>query len=79
MTSASGKMVLWDTSPPPQSAGFPNKVTVPCHNNSYLNLLVCPTVSSTSLNLVSDINRSSSMSNDGIWSKKVELFGQQKY
>ena len=35
-------MALWDTSAPPsQSAGFPNKVTVPCLNNPSLDLLAC--------------------------------------
>ena len=34
------KMILWDTSPSSSwSAGFPNKVTIYCPNNSSLNLL----------------------------------------
>ena len=38
----SGKMVLWGTGPPSSlSAGFQNKVTVPCPNNSSLKFLAC--------------------------------------
>lgn len=37
-------MVLWDTSPTSlQSAGFPNKVAIPCPNNLFLDLLTCHT------------------------------------
>ena len=46
-------MVLWDSSPPSsQSAGFPNKVTIPCPNNLSLDLLTCRAASSTSLESV---------------------------
>ena len=46
-------MVLWDTSPPSsRSAGFLNKVTIPCPNTSSLDLLACRVVSSTSLDSV---------------------------
>ena len=46
-------MVLWDTSPPsPRSAGFPNKVAIPCPNNSSLHWLACRVASSTSLDSV---------------------------
>ena len=48
-----GKMVLWDTSPPSSwSAGFPNKVTIPCPNTSPLDLLACRAVSQYELGLV---------------------------
>ena len=47
------KMVLWDTSTPSfQSAGFPNKHTIPCSSASSLDLLACHVVSSRSLDLV---------------------------
>ena len=36
-----GEMVLWDTSLTSQSAGFPNKVIIPCPNNSSSDLLSC--------------------------------------
>ena len=40
LNSNSGKIVLWDFSPSPSwSAGFPNKVTIPCPNTSSLNLI----------------------------------------
>ena len=43
-------MVLWDTSPQSsRSAGFLNKVAIPCPNNSSLNLLACRAMSSMSL------------------------------
>lgn len=46
-------MVLWDTSPSSSpSAGFPNKVAIPCPNTPSLDLLVCCAVSSTRLDLV---------------------------
>ena len=46
-------MVLWDTSPSSsRSAGFPNKVTIPCHNNPSLKLLACCAASRTTLDLV---------------------------
>ena len=46
-------MVLWDTSPPSsQSAGFPNKVNIPCPNNWSPDLLACRVVSSISLDSV---------------------------
>ena len=52
LNSNSGKMVLWNSSPPSSwSAGFTNKVTVPCPNKSSLSLLVCCTASSMSLGL----------------------------
>ena len=45
-------MVLWDTGPPYScSAGFLNKVTIPCLIDSYLYLLSC-LVSSVSLDSV---------------------------
>ena len=45
-------MVLWDTGPPYScSAGFLNKVTIPCLIDSYLYLLAC-LVSSVSLDSV---------------------------
>ena len=53
LNSNSGKMVLWDMSPPSSwFAGFPNKVAIPCPNNSPLDLLACRAVSSTNLDLV---------------------------
>ena len=46
-------MVLWNTSPPSsRSAGFLNKVVIPCPNSLSLDLLVCRAVSSMSLDLV---------------------------
>ena len=46
-------MVLWDTGPPYScSAGFLNKVTIPCPRDSYLYLLACWVVSSASLDSV---------------------------
>ena len=53
MNSNSGKLVLWDTSPPSSwSAGFPNKVTILCPNSSSLDLLACHVASSMSLDSV---------------------------
>ena len=53
LNSNSGKMVLWDTSPPSSwSTGFLNKVTIPCLNTPSLDLLACCAVSSTSLDSV---------------------------
>ena len=53
MNSCSGKTVLWDMSPPSsRSAGFPNKVSIPCPSNSSLNLLARRAASSTSLDSV---------------------------
>ena len=47
------KTVLWDTSMPSfQSAGFPNKYTIPCSSASSLDLLACHVVSSRSLDSV---------------------------
>ena len=47
-----GKMVLWDTGPlSSRSAGFPNRVTIPCPNTS-LDVLACHSASSVSLDLV---------------------------
>ena len=44
---------IWDTTPPSsQSAGFPNKVTIPCPNNSFLDLLACCVAVSMSLDSV---------------------------
>ena len=49
-------MVLWDTSPPLSlSAGFPNKVTIPCPNNLSLDLLACRAVGSMSLDSVTQL------------------------
>ena len=49
-----GKMILQNTSPPSsQSAGFPNKVTIACHNTSSLDLLTYHAVSNMNLNSVS--------------------------
>ena len=49
----SGKMVLWETSPPSSwFAGFPNKVAISCPNKSSLNLLACHAASSRTLDLV---------------------------
>ena len=46
-------MVLWDTSPPSSwSAGFLNKVAIPCPNTLSLDLLTCRGVSSRKLNSV---------------------------
>ena len=46
-------MVLWDTSPSSsQSAGFPNKVAIPCPDTSSPDLLACREASSMSLDLV---------------------------
>ena len=46
-------MVLWDTSPPSSwSAGFLNKVTIPCSNTSSLNLLACRVTSSMNFDSV---------------------------
>ena len=46
-------MVLWDTSQPsPWSAGFLNRVTVPCPSISSLDLLTCCAASSMSLDSV---------------------------
>lgn len=40
--SSSGKIVICGASPPfPMSAGFSNKVTIPCPNFSSLNLSAC--------------------------------------
>ena len=45
-------MALWNPSPPSfWSAGFPNKVTVPCTNTFSLDLSACPVVSRTKLGL----------------------------
>ena len=42
--------MLWDTSPPSSpSAGFLNKVAIPCPKDSSLNFLACPVASGTSL------------------------------
>ena len=57
LNSNSGKVVLWDTSPSSsQSAGFPNKVTIPCLNNSSLDLLVFCVASSPSLDSVTKLS-----------------------
>ena len=46
-------MVLWDSGPPfSWSAGFPNKVTIPCPSNLSLDLLVCRGASSSNLDLI---------------------------
>ena len=46
-------MVLWGMSLPSSwSAGFLNKVTIPCPSNSSLGLSVCCVVGSASLDLV---------------------------
>lgn len=46
-------MVLWDTGPPSSgSAGFLNRVTIPCPNNLSLSLLACHVVSTMNLVLV---------------------------
>ena len=56
LNANSSKMVLWDTSPPSsRSAGFLNKVTIPCPNISSLNLWACCAVSSMSLELVTTL------------------------
>ena len=48
-------MVLWETSSPSSlSAGFLNKVSVPCPISSSLNLSACRAASSTSLELATD-------------------------
>ena len=53
LNSTPGKMVLWDTSPSSsRSAGFLNKVAIPCPKNSFLDLLACCAASSMSLDLV---------------------------
>ena len=55
--SNSGKMVLWDTSPPSSlSASFLNKVTIPCPSNLSLDLLAYRVGSSMSLDLVTVIS-----------------------
>ena len=43
------KMVLGDTSQSSRSAGFPNKVTIPCLSILSPNLLACPAASKASL------------------------------
>ena len=46
-------MVLWDISPPSsRSAGFLNKVAIPCPNSLSLDLLACHAVSGMSLDWV---------------------------
>jgi len=46
-------MVLWDSDPPfSWSAGFPNKVTVPCPSNLSLDLSACGGASSSNLDSV---------------------------
>ena len=53
--SNSGKVVLWETSPPSsRSAGFLNKVTIPCPNTSSLDVLACHAVNSISLDSVAE-------------------------
>ena len=53
LNSNTGKMALWENSPPsPLSADFPNKVAISCPNNSLLNLLACCMMSSMSLGSV---------------------------
>ena len=48
-----GKMVLWASSPPSSwSVDFLNKGTIPCSNNSSLNLLACHTASAINLDPV---------------------------
>ena len=56
LNSNSGKVVLWEMSPPSsQSAGFPNKVAIPCLSNSSLHLLACCAGSNISSDLVTGI------------------------
>ena len=51
-------MVLWDTSPTPSgSAGFLNKVSIPCPSSSPLNFLSCPVMGSRSLDSVAKRDR----------------------
>ena len=46
-------MVFWDSGPPfSWSAGFPNKVTIPCPSNLSLDLLACRGASSSNLDLI---------------------------
>ena len=65
LDSNSRKMVLWDTCPPSfQSAGFPNKVAIPCAGNWSLDLLACCVVSSMTLDLVT------------VWRQNRQVAGQ---
>ena len=52
----SGKMVLWDISPPSSwPANFLNEVLISCPNDLSLDLLACCAVSSMSLDLVREL------------------------
>ena len=53
LNSNSGKMVLWDTRLPYSAcAVFLNKVSIPCPNNSSLNLLIWHVAGSMGLDVV---------------------------
>ena len=63
LNSDLGKLVLWDTSSLSSlSAGFPNKVTIPCPNNLSLGLLACNVASRISLDSVTICKVASSSS-----------------
>ena len=54
------KRVLWDTNlPSSSSSGFPNRVAIPCPNNSSLEGRACPAGSSRSLMSVTIVHNNS--------------------